>query len=134
MFLAGVAGGFLQRRDSEVDNLLKHNGLTWMRQPDGDWLRWNADEQRWDDVGPPPPEVVKELGRGTSNSRTGPAHTVLVVAALTLVGLFTWAFFDPRAQIPWISEVVCSIKGNTWYDQSALIEPGCYQRDVGEDF
>jgi hypothetical protein len=36
------------------------------------------------------------------------------------------SFSDPHLNFPVISQVVCSVKGDTWYGGGILGEPGCY--------
>lgn len=51
------------------------------------------------------------------------------VAAGTLIALTGWVATDPHAQVPVLSEVVCSIKGESWMEGSAGLgtPAGCYR-------
>lgn len=109
--------------------LVEAEGQTWMQQPDGSWLRWRADETRWEDVGPPPPEVIR------NRPSSAPEQIRTVSKALTIVLVLflaagAWALIDPQAQIPGVSPAVCSLKGGTWHDAGSVIIPaGCYPRE-----
>ena len=52
-----------------------------------------------------------------------------------LLGLGVWALLDPYANIPGISQIVCSLKGASWRDGSSVLDvpPGCYGRSVSTD-
>ena len=104
-------------------------GRSWTQRPDGTWLRWNAGERVWKDLGPPPPEVMQRASVRESSDGNG-ARTLASVVAAALVAATLCAFFDPRAQIPVISPIVCSVKGQTWHAGSTIAPAGCYQRDL----
>jgi hypothetical protein len=36
------------------------------------------------------------------------------------------AWFDPHLNFPVVSQVACSLKGDTWYGGGLLGMPGCY--------
>jgi hypothetical protein len=50
------------------------------------------------------------------------AVLVALVALLALISLT-----NPRVNVPLISPVVCSLKGDTWYNGGILGPPGCYR-------
>lgn len=49
---------------------------------------------------------------------------VIVIAGLIIGALAS--VVDPRINFPVVSQVVCSLKGDTWYDGGLLGAPGCY--------
>lgn len=57
-------------------------------------------------------------------------HPVLAILGIILVSLVSLgtatSFFDPHLNFPVVSQVVCSLKGDTWYGGGILGEPGCY--------
>jgi hypothetical protein len=48
-----------------------------------------------------------------------------VLAVLVFLGMI--AATNPRTDIPLISPLVCSLKGDTWYGGGLLGPPGCYR-------
>jgi hypothetical protein len=59
-----------------------------------------------------------------------PRSAARVIAALfgALMLLLTLiSFANPHVNVPLISPVVCSLKGDTWYDGGLLGPPGCYR-------
>ncbi|MGH2755243.1 MAG: AsnC family transcriptional regulator [Actinomycetota bacterium] len=87
---------------------------------------------------PPPPDV---LSSPRTESMPGKmdrqARTVLSITAI-LIGLSVlaaWSLVDPHADIPVVSRIMCSLKGGSWYDGSAITGPaGCYNREPTIDF
>lgn len=69
--------------------------------------------------GPPPPPPRRDHDGWK-------IATAVAAAILIFLSIVAWA--DPNAQIPVVSKVVCSIRGGTWYDGSAIlgIPAGCY--------
>jgi hypothetical protein len=57
------------------------------------------------------------------------ALAAMIAAAIVLTGIF--AFANPGMNIPVVSEVVCHLKGDTWYSGGLLIPAGCYQPAAG---
>lgn len=57
-------------------------------------------------------------------------HVLLWILGTVLVALIILltvaAFIDPSVNLPVISQVVCSLKGDTWYGGGILGQPGCY--------
>jgi hypothetical protein len=53
----------------------------------------------------------------------------VVAAILVILGLM--AFSDPNLNIPVISPLACSVKGDTWYGGGILGPPGCYAPGMG---
>ncbi len=66
-------------------------------------------------------------GSRPDQSRTRPIPIIAILLAVATI-LTMWSFTDPHANIPVVSQVVCSMKGGTWYDSSLLIPAGCYAR------
>jgi hypothetical protein len=63
-----------------------------------------------------------------SNSRKArPRKTMIffLVVALLILVVIVWA--NPHANIPVLSNIVCSVKGGSWYDGGILGPPGCYK-------
>jgi hypothetical protein len=60
--------------------------------------------------------------------KTNPVAVAFIGAVGILLILTAWTFSNPHANVPVISQVVCSAKGAAWYDGSAVwgIPPGCY--------
>lgn len=54
------------------------------------------------------------------------AGPIAVIVAVIILFLAAWSFVDPRADVPFISPIVCSAKGLTWYPGGLLGAPGCY--------
>lgn len=51
-----------------------------------------------------------------------------VVLVLLLAGI---SLYNPRVNVPLISPVVCSLKGDTWYGGGILGPSGCYRPGMG---
>ena len=110
--------------------LVEADGHTWTQQPGGSWLRWNATGRSWEDVGPPPPEILRNRPTTPVVQTSNTTSKVIGVVSAFLVAGVLWALLDPMAQIPGISQVVCSVKGGTWHDGSSVSIPaGCYPRE-----
>jgi len=80
---------------------------------------------RWTTDGEGRPVFVPEP-RGPRSPLTIALGLVLAV----LVVLTVWTFADPSADVPVISPIVCSAKGDAWYTGDAAwgIPAGCYAR------
>lgn len=117
--------------ETKAGALVEANGVIWMPQPNGLWLRWNEEGRAWEDVGPPPPEVVRRRESQPRSSTTLYAGSRIAAIAAAIIGSAgLWALLDPHAQIPGVSQVVCSLKGGTWFEGSQFGAPaGCYSRD-----
>ena len=84
-------------------------------------------------VDPPPPAVIRAWAEQPSTSDRSNGGRLAPVAGLLfaiLLGLAGWAFVDPYANIPFVSKVVCSLKGASWQEGSTVLDvpPGCYTR------
>lgn len=110
--------------------VVEARGQTWTQGSDNRWLRWNQATQTWDDAGLPPPEVLRASGAPEAPRRDTTLRTIAGTIAAALVAATLWAFFDPRAQVPLVSPVVCSLKGKTWHSGSTIVPAGCYERDI----
>jgi len=66
-------------------------------------------------------------GSRPDQSRSRPIPIIAILLAVATI-LTMWSFSDPHVNIPIVSQVVCSIKGGTWYNSSLLIPAGCYAR------
>lgn len=69
------------------------------------------------DYGPP---------RRPQGPRTGCAVFLVTILLGGIVLAAFASFTDPHLNFPVISQVVCSAKGDTWYDGGILGGPGCY--------
>lgn len=49
----------------------------------------------------------------------------IILVSLVLLGAVV-SFYDPYLNFPVVSQVVCSLKGDTWYGGGLLGSPGCY--------
>jgi hypothetical protein len=59
-------------------------------------------------------------------SKKGPYGTLVgILLVLVLLGA-AMSFYDPNLNFPVVSQVVCSMKGDTWYSGGLLGAPGCY--------
>ncbi len=69
---------------------------------------------------PPPPPSRSGLSAG---------WVALILVLATIVVLTFWSVVDPYADIPVISKIVCSAKGDTFTDGSPAlgIPAGCYK-------
>jgi hypothetical protein len=56
-----------------------------------------------------------------------PGMTIGGIILAILIILSVFAVADPRADIPVISPIVCSLKGGAWYGGGILAPPGCYR-------
>jgi hypothetical protein len=54
------------------------------------------------------------------------AIAAIIITFVVLLGTAE-SLFDPNVNFPVISQVVCSVKGGTWYDGGLLGSPGCYR-------
>lgn len=54
---------------------------------------------------------------------------VLAVALVSVVGLALMSLVNPYANIPLVSETMCSVRGNVWWEGNYANPPGCYDRD-----
>jgi hypothetical protein len=61
--------------------------------------------------------------------RTIAGIIAIIGGLLTVLILLVWV--NPHANVPLISEVVCTIKGATWYDGDVFNQPGCYDYGGG---
>lgn len=43
------------------------------------------------------------------------------------------SFYDPNLNFPVVSQVVCSLKGATWYGGGILGAPGCYAPEWADE-
>jgi hypothetical protein len=54
-----------------------------------------------------------------------------LVVSLIVVGLGIWAAANPYINIPVVSPLVCSMKGESWFDRPDALygvdRPGCYR-------
>jgi hypothetical protein len=50
---------------------------------------------------------------------------LIIIASIVFLGA-AMSFSDPHLNFPLISQVVCSLKGDTWYGGGILGAPGCY--------
>jgi hypothetical protein len=57
--------------------------------------------------------------------------TIVLVVVVTIAALFLWALSDSHAEIPFVSQVVCSLKGGTWHAAGLFNDAGCYARMGG---
>lgn len=114
---------------AHTPSVVEADGHSWTQRSDGTWLRWEAEARIWQDAEPPPPEVLRRAPVAATTDGNG-ARTITGVIAAVLVAASLWAFFDPRAQIPLISPIVCSVKGQTWHAGSTSVPAGCYQREL----
>lgn len=133
---AGVLFVVAGRSPKEIDgttSLVEVNGVTWTRDSAGRPNRWNIETQSWDVVDPAPPDVIRAFDRRPMPSHRPAASRAVSAAAVVvavLLGLGVWALLDPFANIPFVSQVVCSFKGASWQEGSTVLEvpPGCYER------
>jgi hypothetical protein len=137
LILAGVLFVVAGRSPEEHDttpNLVDVNGVTWTRDSTGLPNRWSAETETWDVVDPAPPDVIRAFDRRSDASqKTADSSHAAPIAAFViaaLVGLGVWALLDPYANIPVVSQVVCSLKGASWHGGSTGlgVPPGCYDR------
>jgi hypothetical protein len=58
--------------------------------------------------------------------RQGNAGWIIFILLILLLLAAMMSFTDPNLNFPVISQVVCSLKGATWYGGGILGAPGCY--------
>jgi len=63
----------------------------------------------------------------TENEKTRTWAGIVAILGGLLTVLFLVVWFNPHANVPLISETVCTIKGATWYDGDVFNPPGCYK-------
>ena len=49
-----------------------------------------------------------------------------ILVSLALLGA-AMSLYDPHLNFPVVSQVVCSLKGDTWMSGNILNPPGCYK-------
>lgn len=138
-----VAIGFLASRSrttpSGPQSVVEHDGVQWMKDPQGNFLRWDADAKEWRQSSPPAPEAIRKFDAAAATDtpgwRGGRSVAVVTITVVAIIGLALWAAIDPYAQIPVFSKVVCNLKGASWQEGSPVlgIPPGCYSRPPTED-
>ena len=90
-----------------------YHGKTPHWHPGGKTLHDHSGEQL------PPPPPPRSGGKGLYWT-LGSILLVLVMLGAAM------SFFDPSLNFPVVSQVVCSLKGDTWYGGGLLESPGCY--------
>jgi hypothetical protein len=61
-----------------------------------------------------------------------PTSWLIIFAVVGIVAaLGLWAAYDAHANIPFISQVVCSLKGGSWHEAGLFNDAGCYARMGG---
>jgi len=65
-------------------------------------------------------------GASPPPSRGGTRSALAGILLLLLILAAAMSFYDPHLNFPVISQVVCSLKGDTWYGGGLLGSPGCY--------
>jgi len=56
-----------------------------------------------------------------------PVLWTLLIILLSIAFLGSaMSFFNPNLNFPVVSQVACSLKGDTWYGGGILGQPGCY--------
>jgi hypothetical protein len=64
------------------------------------------------------------------SSNSGGGNSLFKIIGIILVSLIflgaAMSYYDPHLNFPVVSQVVCSLKGDTWYGGGLLESPGCY--------
>lgn len=76
--------------------------------------RWPASDEEQRPGDQPPPA-------GPSGGIAG-GWVIAILIVLVVI-----SFANPTFNVPVVSQVVCSVKGGTWYDSSLLTQAGCYK-------
>jgi hypothetical protein len=114
--------------------VVQHEDAWWSRDRDGNYVKYESEIKEWVRQDAVPADVIRayeqdagapfspvySVGRGVSR--------VIAVVVTLLVLLFGWAFVDANANIPVISPILCSMKGASWFEGSAVMgtPAGCY--------
>lgn len=121
--------------DRSTSNLVVVEGVNWTKGADGRAHRWVAESQTWILADPPPPHVIRAFAASPTTTKRGSAIPAVTLVVVALIGLGLWALFDPYANIPGVSKMVCSIKGASWHDDPGFgAPPGCYSREPEDPF
>ena len=137
---AGILFVIAGRRSSSdandsSDDLIVVEGVNWTKGADGRAHHWDAESQTWILSDPPPPHVIRAFAARQTSTKRGSAIPAVTLAVVALLGLGLWALFDPYANIPGISKMVCSMKGASWHDDPGFgTPPGCYSREPEDPF
>lgn len=117
-----------------------HEGTFWSRDASGSYFRWDESQDDWLPVKMPPPEVLRLLDESSEDyqearSSRVPPKTLVLSPLVVILGLAGWALADPYANIPFVSPIVCSLKGASWTEGSPLLDvpAGCYERPTRAD-
>lgn len=139
LIVAGILFVLAGRRSSESDrsnsDLVVVEGVNWTKGADGRAHRWDAESETWILADPPPPHVIRAFAASSGPAKRGSAIPAVSLIVVALIGLGLWALFDPYANIPGISKMVCSMKGASWHDDPSFgAPPGCYSRESESPF